>query len=257
MALLAYTFRERREECPPVRSDISYRGVRQRHRSRSVLGTYYASKAFVQFFSITGNGAEGHRVTVTSLCPFHESQFPRAGLKRRRIFLMEATWWQGLATARCMKGKPVSSLLDEQVAIGLTRVIPRAGGLELGSGTLRRLPGARKPPSRMQRHAPCTNSSHESMVTGGAASLVRIWRSAWPPWRAVVCSMIFRWAQGQTSAENAKALAQFVEGDVADEKLWRRLVSGWIGFFMRRPSLVADQWPTLRSKHANLTQTAC
>jgi len=93
------------------------------------LGTYYASKAFVQSFSYAlGMELKGTGVTVTSLCPgFTRSQFhARAGLKRSGgFFMMEADVVAEIGYRALMKGKPVVIAgWMNKLAIALTRIIP-------------------------------------------------------------------------------------------------------------------------------------
>ncbi len=93
------------------------------------LGTYYASKAFVQSFSYSlGMELRGSGVTITSLCPgFTRSQFhTRAGLKRSEgFFRMEADAVARIGYRALMKGKPVVIAgWMNNLAIALTRVIP-------------------------------------------------------------------------------------------------------------------------------------
>jgi short-subunit dehydrogenase len=93
------------------------------------LGTYHASKAFVQSFShALGTELKGSGVTVTSLCPgFTKSQFhARAGLIRsERFFTMDAGTVARIGYRALMQGRPVviAGWLNK-LAIGLARVVP-------------------------------------------------------------------------------------------------------------------------------------
>jgi short-subunit dehydrogenase len=93
------------------------------------LGTYHASKAFVQSFSYAlGTELNGSGVTVTSLCPgFTKSQFhARAGLTRsERFFTMEAHTVARIGYRALMRGKPVVIAgWMNKLAIAATRIIP-------------------------------------------------------------------------------------------------------------------------------------